>query len=74
MSQPPRPRHCQVCKKEIPAARLEAIPETRVCLECSQKMGGEFHIELVPENLSKAGSLKKNYGSFEAKKTRKPLK
>ena len=44
------------------------------CLECSQKMGGEFHIEMVPENLSKAGSMKKNYGSFEAKKTRKPLK
>ena len=68
-----RPRHCQVCKKEIPQARLEALPETRVCIDCSKKIGGEFQLELVPENLSKAGSLKKNYGSFDVKKSRRKL-
>ena len=68
-----RPRHCQVCKKEIPQARLEALPETRVCIDCSKKIGGEFQLELVPENLSKQGSLKKNYGSFDVKKSRRKL-
>jgi hypothetical protein len=28
---------------------------------------------MTPENLGKSGSLKKNYGSFEFKKTRKRL-
>ena len=69
-----RPRHCQVCKQEIPAARLEALPETRVCIDCSKKIGGEFQLELVRENLSKSGSLKKNYGSFDVKKTRRKLR
>ena len=70
---PVRPRHCQLCKKEIPQARLEAMPETRLCIDCSKKVGGEFSLEMVPENLSKAGSLKKNYGSFETRKTRRRL-
>ena len=26
---------CSVCKKEIPAARLEALPETTTCVNCS---------------------------------------
>ena len=69
-----RTRHCQLCKKEIPQPRLQAMPETRLCIDCSKKVGGEFKLELVPENLSKAGSLKKNYGSFDTRKTRKPLK
>jgi hypothetical protein len=34
---------------------------------------GEFDLAIVPENLAKAGSLKKNYGSFNVQKTRKPL-
>ena len=71
---PVRPRHCQLCKKEIPQARLEALPETRVCIECSKKVGGEFTLEMVAENLAKSGSLKKNYGSFDTRKTRKPLR
>jgi hypothetical protein len=70
---PSRPRHCQLCKQEIPQARLEAIPETRICVDCSKKIGGEFQLELVPENLSKQGSLKKNYGSFDVKKSRRKL-
>lgn len=73
MSAAPRPRHCQLCKTEIPPARLQAMPETRVCVDCSKKIGGEFQLELVPENLSKAGSLKKNYGSFDVKKSRRKL-
>ena len=26
---------CVQCKKEIPAARIEALPETKTCVECS---------------------------------------
>jgi hypothetical protein len=36
-------------------------------------VGGEFDLAIVPENLSKAGSMKKNYGSFNVKKTRRPV-
>jgi len=50
------------------------MPETRLCIDCSKKVGGEFSLEMVPENLSKAGSLKKNYGSFDTRKMRKTLK
>ena len=68
-----RTRPCQRCGQEIPAERIEVLPDTRLCLKCSQDMGGEFELTITPENLAKAGSLKKNYGSFAVKKTRKPI-
>jgi hypothetical protein len=43
-------------------------------VKCSEAVGGEFDITLTPENLSKSGSLKKNYGSFTVKKMRKPVR
>ena len=52
--------------------RIEVLPETRLCVNCSQHVGGEFDLIVVPENLSKSGSLKKSYGSFDVKKSRKP--
>jgi hypothetical protein len=70
MSQPTA-RHCQRCKREIPAERLEILPDTRMCVDCVRAVGGEFDLALVPENLAKAGSLKKNYGSFTLHKTRR---
>jgi hypothetical protein len=48
--------------------------QTRLCRKCSEETGGEFQITMTPENLAKAGSLKKNYGSFSMKKTRKPIR
>lgn len=57
----------------IPPERAELLPETRLCVECSKAVGGEFQLSVVPENLAKTGSLKKNYGSFAVKKTRRPL-
>ena len=66
-------RHCERCRQIIPPARIEAMPETRLCVACSQATG-EFTLSYVPENLAKSGSLKKNYGSFEVKKARKPMK
>lgn len=67
-------RPCQRCKAPIPVERLEVVPETRLCVKCSQDVGGEFSVSSVPENLSKTGSLKKNYGGMTIRKTRKPIK
>jgi hypothetical protein len=67
-------RPCERCGKEIPAERVEVLPDTRLCLECSQAVGGEFDVMITPENLSKSGSLKKNYGSFSIEKKRRPIR
>jgi hypothetical protein len=64
---------CERCESPIPPARLEALPDTRVCVKCSKEMGGEFDLYSTTEDLSKAGSLKKDYGSVSIKKIRKPI-
>ncbi|HET6247716.1 MAG TPA: TraR/DksA C4-type zinc finger protein [Tepidisphaeraceae bacterium] len=69
-----KPRPCQRCGNEIPAERLEVMPETRLCIACSKAVGGEFDIAITAENLAKAGSLKKNYGSFDVQKTRREIR
>ncbi len=56
-----RPRPCARCGTMIPVERLEALPETRLCVACSQAVGGELDVTVVPDNLAKSGSLKKNY-------------
>jgi hypothetical protein len=66
-------RPCQRCGKPIPAERIEVLPDTRLCVDCSKAIGGEFELSYVQENLGKAGSLKKNYGSVVMKKTRRPI-
>jgi hypothetical protein len=66
-------RQCVRCDAEIPAERVEAMPETRVCVQCSREIGGEFEVRGVPENLSKTGSLKKNYGGISVEKRRKQI-
>jgi hypothetical protein len=40
-------------------------------VECVKAVGGEFDLVMSVENLAKAGSLKKNYGSFEVVKVRR---
>jgi DnaK suppressor protein len=30
---------CEVCRREIGAQRLEALPQARLCIECAQKAG-----------------------------------
>src|SRR5512138_2011795 len=32
---------CMDCENEIPAARLEAVPWTRVCVECKEKQSSK---------------------------------
>ena len=49
------------------------LPETRLCVACSAEVGGDFDLTVALENLAKTNSLKKNYGSFTVKKTRRPI-
>jgi len=55
-------RQCLRCGQPIPAARLEVMPETRICKPCSEAVDGEFEVSFSVEKLSKDGSLKKNFG------------
>jgi hypothetical protein len=66
-------RPCVRCGAAIPAGRLAALPETRLCLKCSEEIGGDFEVRVVPENLAKTGSLKKNYGSLSVSKKRRHI-
>ena len=69
------PRPCARCGAEIPAERVEAIPETIVCVNCAREMGGsEFVVVAVPVRTSKEGGMKINYGGYTTRKIRKPLR
>jgi RNA polymerase-binding transcription factor DksA len=61
-------RTCHRCGKKIPQRRLEVLPHTRLCIDCSREVGGDFETYVVPENTGKPGSLKKNYGSWNIKR------
>ena len=66
-------RPCEICTKIIEAERVEAIPETRLCVEHSRligKYGGEFLVTATQESLGKVGSPKRNYGGISTQKTR----
>jgi hypothetical protein len=67
-------RPCVRCGVEIPGERIEALPETRLCIKCSQVVGGDFEIILTRTSLGKTGSLKKNYGDYSIKKRRRRIK
>jgi hypothetical protein len=66
-------RRCEQCNAEIPAARVEAIPGTWLCIECSEEVGGDFVYIATQENLGKAGSMKLNYGGVKISKKRRAL-
>jgi len=66
-------RFCEICKKEIDPDRAEYLPETRLCTthaRQAEKYGGEFVLASTQTTLSKAGSLKKNYGDVAVEKLR----
>ncbi|MBI3832601.1 MAG: TraR/DksA C4-type zinc finger protein [Planctomycetes bacterium] len=67
-------RLCERCKAEIPLERVEALPDTFLCTKCSKEVGGDYEITIVPENMSKSGSLKKNYGGFSMQKKRRTIR
>jgi hypothetical protein len=68
------PRTCERCNAEIPQARVEALPGTWLCIECSEEVGGDFELIATQENLGKAGSLKLNYGGVSITKRRRAIK
>ena len=67
-------RDCRKCGRAIPEARLKAIPDTLVCVECSKKIGGEFELEVKISSTGKAGSLKRTGQDVAVVRKRRPLK
>lgn len=68
-----RPRACIRCGEPIPIERIETMPETRVCVKCSEEIGGEFVRKVRPVNVAKSNSLKKNYSDYEVRLVRKKI-
>jgi reverse gyrase len=68
-----RQRGCQRCKGPISPDRLEALPQTRLCLKCSNEVGSDFKVSLSAENLAKTNSLKKNWGGVNIQKKRRRI-
>jgi hypothetical protein len=66
-------RPCKRCGQEIPVERVEALPETQLCLRCSEAVGSDFEVFAIAEKTSKVGSLKKNYGSWTIQKRRREI-
>jgi hypothetical protein len=66
-------QRCRRCGREIPQARLDAMPDTSVCVNCSESIGGEFELEVTVSGTSKAGSLKITGQQVSIARKRKPL-
>jgi hypothetical protein len=65
-----------VCRVLIDPERVAEYPETVLCNEHAEqieKFGGEFKRSVTQERLSKAQSLKRNYGAVETRKYRNHL-
>jgi hypothetical protein len=58
----------------IPASRCDALPDTRVCVACSEVIGGEFAYEAVTRGLSKGGIKITGTEVVEVRKRRKSIK
>jgi hypothetical protein len=57
-----RQRPCERCGQPIPEARLEVMPETRICKPCSETIGGEFEVSFTRESLGRPGAIKQVTG------------
>jgi hypothetical protein len=58
MSQTSSPKHCAMCGKIIPAARLEALPGVTTCIECAKKYPRKVDTSGV--ELSQASPINRN--------------
>jgi len=67
-------RSCRYCGVEIPSARLKALPDTRICVKCSEAKGGEYELEVTTNSTGKAGSLKRTGQDLDVRRKLKPLK
>ena len=66
-------RCCRICGAVIPQERLELIPDTLVCVKCSQRIGGEFELKVRVGGTGKPGSLKITGQEVSIKRQPKPL-
>lgn len=57
-----------------PQGRLKAMPDTYICVPCSERTGGEFELEVNLNSTGKAGSLKKTGEEVQITRKRKKLK
>lgn len=67
-------KYCRRCGAEIPRERLDAIPDTLVCVKCSEEIGGEFELKVTISSTGKAGSLKRTGQDVDVQRKRKPLR
>ena len=67
------PRRCVRCNAEIPPERIEALPETCICVQCSEDIGGEFDVRVVPGDTHKGASLKHNYSQWSVVRKRRTI-
>lgn len=51
-------KKCATCGKPIPAARLEALPDTTTCVECSKKNPKKLDTSFV--EISEASPINRN--------------
>lgn len=51
-------RKCAMCGKPIPAARLEALPDATMCVECSKKNPKKLDTSFV--EISEASPINRN--------------
>jgi len=65
-------KYCTRCGAEIPLGRLKAIPDTLVCVKCSEEIGGEFELKVTISGIAKAGSLKVTGQQVQVQRQRKP--
>lgn len=42
---------CKRCRKKIPEGRLEALPHTKLCKQCSEEVGSDFEAIVIEENV-----------------------
>jgi len=66
-------KRCRICGSEIPLERLEVIPDTLVCVNCSKRIGGEFELQVRVGGTGKAGSLKITGQEVSVKRQRRRL-
>jgi len=61
-------KECERCGATILAADGGAALYPRLCIECSEAIGGDFKTYAIPENTGKPCSIKKNYASWKVKR------
>lgn len=54
-----RRRRCAICKRPIPAARLEVLPDTQLCVDCA-RIQPPAPIDIAKLDISQASPITRN--------------